>query len=131
MAVYGWNLAIALVTGNSTIWKPSPTTPLCSIAITRLVQPVLEKNGISGAAAALVCGDVDVGKALVGSRDVDMGESFFDGSNHQRKGILAKGQLQGPTGKDEREIWERTGDQMHEKRRKGGGVGGGLELMSF
>jgi aldehyde dehydrogenase family 7 protein A1 len=28
VAVFGWNFCIALAAGNSTIWKPSPTTPL-------------------------------------------------------------------------------------------------------
>lgn len=73
VAVYGWNLAIALATGNSTIWKPSPTTPLCSVAVTRIIQPVLERNGLPGAVAALVTGDVEVGKEIVGSPDIDMG----------------------------------------------------------
>ncbi|WWC65400.1 uncharacterized protein I303_108018 [Kwoniella dejecticola CBS 10117] len=72
VAVYGWNLTIALVTGNATIWKPAPSTPLSSIAVTKLIQPVFEKNGLPAAAAALVCGGVDVGKTLVGSADVPL-----------------------------------------------------------
>ncbi|WWC72429.1 uncharacterized protein I206_106391 [Kwoniella pini CBS 10737] len=72
VAVYGWNLTIALVTGNATIWKPAPSTPLSSIAITKLIQPVFEKNGLPAAAAALVCGGVDVGKTLVGSEEVPL-----------------------------------------------------------
>ncbi|WVQ85991.1 hypothetical protein IAT38_008159 [Cryptococcus sp. DSM 104549] len=72
VAVYGWNLTIALVTGNSTIWKPAPSTPLSSIAVIRLIQPVLERNGLPGAAAALVCGGIDVGKSIVGSEDIPL-----------------------------------------------------------
>ncbi|OCF58450.1 aldehyde dehydrogenase family 7 member A1 [Kwoniella mangroviensis CBS 10435] len=72
VAVYGWNMTIALVTGNSTIWKPAPSTPLASIAITKLIQPVLERNGLPAAVAALVCGGVDVGKAVVGSTDIPL-----------------------------------------------------------
>ncbi|KAL7422682.1 hypothetical protein Q5752_001973 [Cryptotrichosporon argae] len=75
VAVYvtnGRNLAIALATGNATIWKPSPSTPLCSVAVTRIVQSVLERNDLPGAAASLVCGGVEVGKELVGSAEVDM-----------------------------------------------------------
>jgi aldehyde dehydrogenase family 7 protein A1 len=67
VAVYGWNFSIAFVAGNSTIWKPSPTTPLCSIAVTQIIQKVLEENGLPGAAASLVTGDIDVGKTLVAS----------------------------------------------------------------
>nr|XP_031860229.1 uncharacterized protein CI109_004361 [Kwoniella shandongensis]KAA5527301.1 hypothetical protein CI109_004361 [Kwoniella shandongensis] len=66
------NLTIALATGNSTIWKPAPSTPLTSIAVTRLIQPVLEKHGLPGAVAALVCGGVDVGKTIVGSEDIPL-----------------------------------------------------------
>jgi aldehyde dehydrogenase family 7 protein A1 len=88
VAVFGWNFCIALAAGNSTIWKPSPTTPLyvhspystngeaddrCAIAITKLIEPILIRNGLPGAAAALVCGDIDVGKELVGSEDIPLG----------------------------------------------------------
>ena len=63
-----------MAAGNATIWKPSPSTPLCSIAVTKIVGGVLEKNGVPGAVAGLVTGGKDVGEALVQSRDVDMGK---------------------------------------------------------
>lgn len=47
----------------------------CAIAITKLIEPILEKNGLPGAAAALVCGDIDVGKEIVGSQDIPLGMS--------------------------------------------------------
>lgn len=47
----------------------------CAIAITKLIEPILERNGLPGAAAALVCGDIDVGKAIVGSPDIPLGRS--------------------------------------------------------
>ncbi|KAI0251827.1 Aldehyde/histidinol dehydrogenase [Lactifluus subvellereus] len=72
VAVYGWNLSISMAAGNATIWKPSPTTPLCSIAVTKIVSSVLEKNDIPGAVAGLVAGGKDVGEVLVQSREVDM-----------------------------------------------------------
>jgi aldehyde dehydrogenase family 7 member A1 len=65
-----------MAVGNATIWKPSPSTPLCSIAVTKIVSGVLEKNGVPGAAAGLVTGGKDLGEALVQSRDVDMGMSL-------------------------------------------------------
>ncbi|THH08790.1 hypothetical protein EW145_g2462, partial [Phellinidium pouzarii] len=72
VAVYGWNLSLSLAAGNATLWKPSPSTPLCSIAITKIIAGVLEQNGISGAVAGLVTGGKDVGQAVVESREVDM-----------------------------------------------------------
>jgi aldehyde dehydrogenase family 7 protein A1 len=65
---------LSLAAGNATLWKPSPTTPLCSIVVTKIVADVLEKNGVPGAAACLVTGGRDVGEAVVESKDVDMSE---------------------------------------------------------
>ena len=96
VAVYGWcvavpinclyalrlisksrNLSLSLVAGNATIWKPSPTTPLCAIATTRIVADVLEKNGLPGAIASLAVGDQDIGEAIVESPDVPLGKYPF------------------------------------------------------
>ncbi|OCF33620.1 aldehyde dehydrogenase family 7 member A1 [Kwoniella heveanensis BCC8398] len=66
------NMTIALATGNSTIWKPAPSTPLAAIAVARLIQPVLERNGLPGATAALVCGGTEVGKTVVASDDIPL-----------------------------------------------------------
>ena len=62
-----------MAAGNATIWKPAPTTPLCSIAVTKIVSCVLEKNGIPGAVAGLVTGGSDVGSAIAESREVELG----------------------------------------------------------
>jgi aldehyde dehydrogenase family 7 protein A1 len=92
VAVYGWylailqfvkfylkfiehrNLALSLAAGNATIWKPSPSTPLCSIAVTKIISSVLERNGVPGAVASLVTGSKDVGEAIVQSNDIVMGK---------------------------------------------------------
>jgi acyl-CoA reductase-like NAD-dependent aldehyde dehydrogenase len=72
------NLALSLAAGNATIWKPSPSTPLCSIALTKIISSVLERNDIPGAVASLVTGGKDVGEALVESRDVELGLIFLE-----------------------------------------------------
>ncbi|KAI9600223.1 hypothetical protein KEM48_000830 [Puccinia striiformis f. sp. tritici PST-130] len=56
-AVYGWNFALSFITGNATIWKPSPTTPLTAIAMNKIITRVLESHGVPGALSSLVCGD--------------------------------------------------------------------------
>lgn len=66
-----------MAAGNVTLWKPSPTTPLCSIAVTKLVSQVLEKNGIPGVVAGLVIGDKEVGENLVGSSHVPLGRGVL------------------------------------------------------
>ncbi|KIY68485.1 NAD-aldehyde dehydrogenase [Cylindrobasidium torrendii FP15055 ss-10] len=72
VAVYGWNFSLSFAAGNATIWKPSPSTPLCSIAVTRIIAKVLEANSIDGAAASLVTGGKDVGVAVVDSPKIEL-----------------------------------------------------------
>lgn len=48
MAVWAWNAMIAAVCGDSMIWKPSSKTPLCAIALQKVVNPVLEAHGHQG-----------------------------------------------------------------------------------
>ena len=62
-----------MAAGNATLWKPSHTTPLCSIAATKIISGVLERNEIPGAVAGLVVGGRDVGSAVAESEKVDMG----------------------------------------------------------
>jgi len=64
VAVYGWNSAIAMSCGNTMIWKGAPTTPLTSVAITKVVADVLERNSLPGAISALCQGGTEVGRAM-------------------------------------------------------------------
>ncbi|KDE04097.1 aldehyde dehydrogenase family 7 member A1 [Microbotryum lychnidis-dioicae p1A1 Lamole] len=72
VAVAGWNLALSLITGNAMVWKPSPSTPLTAIAMTKLMSKVFEARGHSGALASLVCGGAQVGEKLVNDKRVDL-----------------------------------------------------------
>lgn len=60
------------------VWKPSPTTPLCGIAIQKVLQTVFEKNNLPPALCTLVCGDADVGIAM--SKDQNLPLVSFTGS---------------------------------------------------
>uniref|UniRef100_A0A3B3HNF1 Aldehyde dehydrogenase 7 family, member A1 n=1 Tax=Oryzias latipes TaxID=8090 RepID=A0A3B3HNF1_ORYLA len=64
VAVYGWNNAIALICGNVCLWKGAPTTPLTSVAVTKIVAEVLEQNNLPGAICSMTCGGADVGTAM-------------------------------------------------------------------
>jgi aldehyde dehydrogenase (NAD+) len=65
MAVWGWNSMLAWICGDSCVWKPASTTPLCAIGITNVVRPVLEAEGF-GALATLVIGSGrEVGQRLL------------------------------------------------------------------
>ncbi|BES96041.1 Aldehyde dehydrogenase [Nesidiocoris tenuis] len=64
IAVYGWNSAIAMVCGNTLIWKGASTTPLVSVATTQIIAKVLKDNNLPGAIASLVSGGSDIGNAI-------------------------------------------------------------------
>ncbi|KAJ3182893.1 Alpha-aminoadipic semialdehyde dehydrogenase [Gaertneriomyces sp. JEL0708] len=72
VAVYGWNSAISLICGNPVVWKGAPTTSLCSVAVTKILERVLERNNLPGALCSLVAGGADVGKAMAEDRRVDL-----------------------------------------------------------
>ncbi|MEL7187698.1 MAG: aldehyde dehydrogenase family protein [Pseudomonadota bacterium] len=38
VAVYSWNATIAAICGNVNIWKPSPKTPLCGVAVQKIIN---------------------------------------------------------------------------------------------
>jgi aldehyde dehydrogenase (NAD+) len=66
VAVWAWNAALALVCGNSIVWKPSEKTPLTALAVQALLDGVLADfadapEGLS----QVVIGERDVGAALV------------------------------------------------------------------
>lgn len=86
-AVYGWNSAVALVCGNVVLWKGSPATNLTSVAVTKILAEVLEKNGLPGAICSLVTGDADVGEAMARSREIDL--LSFTGSTRVGKAVNA------------------------------------------
>ena len=64
MAVFGWNNAIALVCGNTTVWKPAPTTSLCAIAVTKILESIFRQNNLPSSIFALISGGSEIGKAI-------------------------------------------------------------------
>jgi aldehyde dehydrogenase (NAD+) len=66
VAVWSWNAALALVCGNSVIWKPSEKTPLTALAVQALFEKAAAKFGDTPAGLSQVLiGASDVGAALV------------------------------------------------------------------
>jgi len=68
VAVWAWNATLAAACGNSTIWKPSPLTPLTAVAVQKIVNQVAVANDCVGV-FSLVVGDAgDVGDRMVRDR---------------------------------------------------------------
>ncbi|XP_064097896.1 alpha-aminoadipic semialdehyde dehydrogenase-like [Macrobrachium nipponense] len=87
VAVYGWNSAIAMVCGDTLLWKGAPTTPLTSVATTKIVASVLEKNNLPGAISTLCCGGADVGAAIAKDERIPL-VSFTGSTNVGNKVAL-------------------------------------------
>lgn len=69
-AVWSWNTAVALVCGDSVIWKPSPMTPLTSAACSALLDRAGSECGAPAALHQLVIAEVDAAQVLIDSPDV-------------------------------------------------------------
>ncbi len=48
VAVWAWNAFLAAIAGNTVIWKPSPKAPLCALAVQRICNDVMERQGYPG-----------------------------------------------------------------------------------
>jgi aldehyde dehydrogenase (NAD+) len=44
VAVWSWNAMLALVCGDTVVWKPSSKTPLCAIAVQKIMEKVLSRQ---------------------------------------------------------------------------------------
>ncbi len=64
VAVWSWNSALAWVCGNVSIWKPSEKTPLCGIAVQKIVAEVFIKNGVPEGVNGLLQGGRETGEWL-------------------------------------------------------------------
>ena len=66
VAVWAWNAALALVCGNSVVWKPSEKTPLTALATQAIFERALVRFGDAPAGLSqLLIGGREAGEALV------------------------------------------------------------------
>ncbi len=69
VAVLGWNLCLSLICGNCSLWKGASTTPLCTVALTRIIADVLASSGVpAGVFTALVGPGRTVGERILHDR---------------------------------------------------------------
>jgi aldehyde dehydrogenase (NAD+) len=65
VAVWAWNAAVALVCGDTVVWKPSELTPLTARACQALITRAADDVGAPRAVSALITGGREVGEQLV------------------------------------------------------------------
>lgn len=72
VAVWSWNAFLAAICGDVSVWKPSPKTPLCAIAVQRLVNRVLERHGYPGVFQLFISAGNELAEKFVDDRRVDL-----------------------------------------------------------
>jgi aldehyde dehydrogenase (NAD+) len=70
VAVWSWNAFIAAICGNTVVWKPSPKTPLCAVAVQHICNRVMEKNNLSGIFSLFTTDKDELAKHFVADKRV-------------------------------------------------------------
>jgi aldehyde dehydrogenase (NAD+) len=88
VAVWSWNAFLAGICGNATVWKPSPKTALCSLAVQHLCNRVLERHSLPPIFQMFVDAGTDLAARFVDDRRVAL--LSFTGSTDVGRGIAAR-----------------------------------------
>jgi aldehyde dehydrogenase (NAD+) len=72
VAVWSWNALLAMVCGDTVVWKPSLKTPLTAIAVQKIADRVLERHGWKGVLNLVIGKDNVVGERLIGDPRVPL-----------------------------------------------------------
>jgi aldehyde dehydrogenase (NAD+) len=85
VAVWSWNAFIAAVCGDTTIWKPSSSTPLCAIAVQNICNQVLKQHGCPNIFSLVIGDGRTVGEKMVSDHRVPL--ISFTGSTKMGKRV--------------------------------------------
>jgi aldehyde dehydrogenase (NAD+) len=72
VAVWAWNTALAWISGDVCIWKPSEKAPLCGIACQNIAAAVFKANGLPEGISCLINGDYRVGEFMTTDKRVPL-----------------------------------------------------------
>ncbi|MBF6609416.1 MAG: aldehyde dehydrogenase family protein, partial [Flavobacterium sp.] len=64
VAVWSWNTALAWISGDVCVWKPSEKTPLCGIACQNIIAEVIRENNLPEGISCLINGDYKIGELM-------------------------------------------------------------------
>jgi aldehyde dehydrogenase (NAD+) len=87
VAVWSWNAALALVCGDSVIWKPSEKSPLAAFAIAALIERVVERFGADAPRGLLgfIVGGRELGELI--ARDIRIPVVSATGSTRMGRAV--------------------------------------------
>jgi aldehyde dehydrogenase (NAD+) len=72
VAVWAWNACLAAICGNVTVWKPSPKTALCAVAVQHICNRVLERHGLPPIFQLFIDGGSELAVRFVDDRRTDL-----------------------------------------------------------
>ncbi|MDP9090964.1 MAG: aldehyde dehydrogenase family protein [Pseudomonadota bacterium] len=70
VAVWAWNAFLSAIAGNATIWKPSPKTSLCALAVHHICHKVLERHSLPPVFQIFIDAGTDLAGRFVDDRRV-------------------------------------------------------------
>src|SRR6202050_4029920 len=80
VAVWAWNAFLAAISGNATVWKPSPKTSLCSLAVQGICNRVMERHALPAIFQIFIDAGTELAMRFVDDRRVAL--VSFTGSTH-------------------------------------------------
>ena len=83
VAVWSWNAFIAAICGNTTLWKPSSSTPLCSIAVQNICNEVLSTKNVPNIFSLTIGSGSKIGETLINDENIPL-VSFTGSTNMGR-----------------------------------------------
>ncbi len=72
VAVWSWNTALAWVSGDVCIWKPSEKTPLCSVVCQHITAEVFKRNNVPEGVSVIINGGREVGEWMANDTRVPL-----------------------------------------------------------
>ncbi|HNX50653.1 MAG TPA: aldehyde dehydrogenase family protein [Thermoanaerobaculaceae bacterium] len=86
-AVWAWNAAVAVVCGDTVIWRPSSQTPLTALAVQHICNHVACRHKAEGVFNLVIGPGREVGQCLVGDPRVPL--VSFTGSTEQGRRVAS------------------------------------------
>lgn len=95
VAVWAWNFAIAIVCGNTVVWKGSEKAPLCAIACQHIWNKVAQENNLPEGLSSIVTGDYKIGELMTADTRVPL----VSATGSSRMGAIVGAAVAGRFGK--------------------------------
>lgn len=72
VAVWAWNAFLAVICGNTVVWKPSSKTPLCAIAVQKICEDAMTALGYENILSLFISNDRELGDKFLQDKRVPL-----------------------------------------------------------